>query len=528
MPHARPIQPSAEGNLQSEVVAFLSDPASYAAVERVERFETHGNFVFLAGGDAWKIKRAVRFPYMDFSTLEKRHAACVREVEINRRFGSDLYLGCVPIGRSQTGRLDFGHADDIVEWAVHMRRFDQSALLSVIAGRTGVSDELARALADIVHHVHRSAEPAALSSGVACFRELMTSIAARLCKSEITCPDLTRLTHALAERIETCAATLDARAEKAFVRRCHGDLHLSNIIVLQGQPALYDAIEFDEAVATIDTLYDLAFLLMDLDRHDQRPAANVVLNRYLWLSGMPLDFQGLIALPLFLSLRAAVRAMVTVDRSGYERDEVHERDLAQARAYLSMALEYLKQPSPQVVAIGGLSGTGKSTVAASLAPWLGAAPGAIHLRTDLERKGLAGVGEFERLPDGAYAPEAREHVYQALTEKARLILGAGHAVIIDGVFADQDAREDVQALAKEARVPFCGIWLHAHPETLLERVIGRRNDASDATAEVVRAQLQREPGSFTAEWRAVDAGGTPAATAAHIRVALKEFEDRSR
>jgi aminoglycoside phosphotransferase family enzyme len=106
MPHARPIQPSAEGNLQSEVVAFLSDPASYAAVERVERFETHGNFVFLAGGDAWKIKRAVRFPYMDFSTLEKRHAACVREVEINRRFGSDLYLGCVPIGPRRSRRRE--------------------------------------------------------------------------------------------------------------------------------------------------------------------------------------------------------------------------------------------------------------------------------------------------------------------------------------------------------------------------------------------------------------------------------------
>src|SRR5262245_40880952 len=148
MPQAQPIRP-VEDNSQSEVIAFLSDPASYAGVDRVERFETHANLVFLAGGDAWKIKRAVRFPYMDFSTLEKRHAACVREVEINRRFGSDPYVGCVPIARSQAGTLAFGHAGDIVEWAVHMRRFDQSALLSVIASETCVSTELARALAEV-------------------------------------------------------------------------------------------------------------------------------------------------------------------------------------------------------------------------------------------------------------------------------------------------------------------------------------------------------------------------------------------
>src|SRR5262245_1405400 len=184
MPQAQSAHPSVEGDTQNEVVAFLSDPASYAGVDRVERFETHGNLVFLAGRDAWKIKRAVRFPYMDFSTLEKRHVACVREVEINRWFGSDLYVGCVPIARLQAGTLAFEHAGDIVEWAVHMRRFDQSALLSVIADQTGVSDELARALADVIHQVHQRAQPAAPSSRVTCFRDLTTSIAARLGKSD--------------------------------------------------------------------------------------------------------------------------------------------------------------------------------------------------------------------------------------------------------------------------------------------------------------------------------------------------------
>jgi uncharacterized protein len=521
MAQAQPVDPAVQRNSQSEVIAFLSDPKSYSGVDRVERFETHGNLVFLAGSEAWKIKRAVRLAYMDFSTLEKRHAACVREVAINRRFGSDLYLGCVPIARSHAGKLVFGGNGDAVEWAVHMRRFDQSALLSVIADQTGVSNDLARALAEVVHQAHQRAEPA-VCSGTIALGELATSISTTLCQSAVACPDIALLARGLHERIGMSAAALDERGAHGFVRRCHGDLHLANIVLWQGRPALYDAIEFDEAIATIDTLYDLAFLLMDLDRHKLRPAANAVLNHYLWLSAKPLDLRGLIALPLFLALRAAVRAMVTVDRAGQESGDARERDLETARAYLRAALDYLKQPPAQLVAIGGLSGTGKTTVAAGLAPWLGPAPGAVHLRTDLERKRLAGVGELQRLPHSAYAPDVRKRVYQMLSEKARLVLSAGHGVIIDAVFANPDVRQDVQALAREAGVPFQGIWLHAVPEMLLKRVAERRNDASDATPEVVRTQLKGDHGPFTAEWTAVDAGEALADTIARARTAIKE------
>ena len=176
---------------QEEVIAFLADPASYSGVHRVDRFETHGNLVFLAGAEAWKIKRAVRFPYMDFSTLDKRHAACVREVEINRQFGSALYLGCVPIARSSAGTLVFGSDGDIVEWAVHMRRFDQSALLSNMARETGISNDLARLLADVVHEAHNGAER--VSQTVRRRRRSANSrhrIATALSKSGIACPEL--------------------------------------------------------------------------------------------------------------------------------------------------------------------------------------------------------------------------------------------------------------------------------------------------------------------------------------------------
>jgi predicted kinase len=335
---------------------------------------------------------------------------------------------------------------------------------------------------------------------------------------------LALLARGLRERIGMCAAVLDERAANGFVRRCHGDLHLANIVLSRGRPALYDAIEFDEAIATVDTLYDLAFLLMDLDRHKLRPAANAVLNHYLWLSAEPLDLRGLIALPVFIALRAAVRAMVTVDRAAQQRGEAREGDLKKARTYLQGALDYLKQPPPQLVAIGGLSGTGKTSVAANLAPSLGPAPGAVHLRTDLERKRLAGVGEFERLPHSAYAPDARKRVYQMLSEKARLVLSAGHAVIIDAVFADPNVRQDIEKLAREAGVPFQGIWLHAVPETLLKRVTERRNDASDATAEIVCAQLKGDHGPLTPDWTVVDAGGALIDTVARAGRAVKGLE----
>lgn len=505
---------------QEAAIAFLSDPASYSGVQCVERLETHGNLVFLAGTEAWKIKRRVRFPYMDFSTLEKRHIACVREVEINRQFGSALYLGCEPIVRSRAGKLVIGSDGDIVEWAVHMRRFDQSALLCNIARETGISVELARTLGDIVYEAHDRAGRASPSSGSAPIRELATSMSTALSKSEIACGELELLSSALSEQIKLSAATLDERAAAGFVRRCHGDLHLANIVTWEGRAALYDAIEFDESIATVDTLYDLAFLLMDLDHHSQRPAANVVLNRYLWRSRNVLDLRGLVAMPLFLALRAAVRAMVTADRARQERREGRQADNEKAPQYVGAALDYLEVPPAQLVAIGGVSGTGKTTLAAMLAPWQGRAPGAVHLRTDLERKRLAGVGEFDRLDEDAYSPEARRCVYEVLREKVRAVLPTGHSVIVDAVFAEPEVRQAIEALARDVGVPFHGIWLEADAETLLNRVGARRNDASDATPEVVRAQLRSDPGPFSPEWTVVDARGSLVETLAHVRFAI--------
>jgi aminoglycoside phosphotransferase family enzyme len=503
----------AGGRDQADVIGFLADANSYAGVDRVERFETHGNLVFLAGADAWKIKRAVQFPYMDFSTLEKRHAACLREVEVNRRFAPELYLDCVPIRRSPAGGLAFGGSGSTVEWAVHMRRFEQAALLSNLVQRGEITSEIARALADIVYDSHAGAARATPASGTASVRRLADNLASSLSASKVFGDEsVRRLSGAVTRQLDRVAPALEERARRGCVRRCHGDVHLANIVMWRNRPVLYDAIEFDEAIATIDTLYDLAFLLMDLDWHGHRSAANVVLNRYLWRSRSDLDLEGLAALPLFLTLRATVRAVVTVDRASQENADAQRRDHQRARGYLAAALSYLEPLSPRLVAVGGLSGTGKTTLAAALAPGLGAAPGAVHLRSDLERKALAGVGELERLPESAYTPDARRHVYEVLEKKARLVLQAGHSVIVDAVYTEAEQRLAIEAAAATLGLPFHGLWLGADAETLLSRVGRRSSDASDATTETVRLQLRTGPGHLSPAWIKVHAGGTAGET----------------
>lgn len=508
---------------QAEVIAFLSDPASYPTKpERVERFETHGALVFLAGEEAWKIKRAVRFPYLDFSTLEKRKAVCAREVEINRRLAPEIYLGCAPITRTGDGRLAFGGRGEIIEWAVRMRRFDQAALLSNVAKAGGLTPDLAGDLADIAFESHRAAERAANIHGADRIRRLLGSVGATLAGLEdaFNVDEIGRFRERAAVQLDRCAAVLEARASGGFVRRCHGDLHLRNIVLWRGRPVLFDAIEFDDELATIDTLYDLAFLLMDLDSGGHRGAANIVLNRYLWRSNKQLDLKGLKALPLFIGLRAGVRAMVTAERAEQEQGRRKADEIRSARTYLDAAIAYLAPSAPRLIAIGGLSGTGKSTLASALAPSVGSAPGAVHLRSDLERKSLFGVDEMVRLAPEAYTKAANDKVYATLSEKARTVLSAGHAVVVDAVHGTPVERAEIEALATGLGVPFQGLWLEAPPDRLIARVAARRRDVSDATPDVVRQQLAREIGPLTEGWARVDARGSTAQTLEKARDVL--------
>jgi hypothetical protein len=497
----------AEERQQAEAVAFLADVASFGLSRgSVETISTHGATVFLAGDRAYKIKRAVRFPYMDFSTLPRRKAALERELEINRPNAPSLYLGLVPLTRSGDGQLGLGGSGEVVEWVLEMARFEQSSLLSQIARKEGISTGIARALAETVREAHERAPVAAVTTGT----RGPAAVVEELAEAFSRLPDptgrgvLASFPGALRARLERSRAVLEVRARAGLVRRCHGDLHLNNIVLLDGRPVLFDALEFDENLATIDLLYDLAFLLMDLDARGMRAAANIVLNRYLWLRDEPLDLDGLALLPLFLALRAGIRAMIGIGRLDELKGKARRAARAEAVRLLENGQDHLSPPAACLVAVGGLSGTGKSTLAAALAPQFGACPGALHLRSDLERKSLAGVAETSRLPDAAYSREMAATVYDTLAGKARRALRAGHSVIVDAVFLREEERAAIEAVARQTGARFHGLWLTADRATLVARVAARQGDASDATPAVVDLQLSRGTGAVA--WTQVDAG----------------------
>lgn len=497
-------------NNQAEVVAFLGDPASYTPPpESVERIETHGALIFLAGDRAIKIKRAVAFHYMDFSTLKKRQKACEREVEINRLTAPAIYRGVLAITREGDGRLAFNGNGLTVEWAIEMARFPQGNVLDRMAveGRLPVS--LMIPLADHIAAYHRAAPVAEGHDTAAGLQRIIAGVTQSLAKVPEILPagEAKRFGLTIECRLDDARALLHTRAGDGYARRCHGDLHLRNIVLLDGRPTLFDAIEFDEEIATIDVLYDLAFLLMDLWHRDDRQHANAVLNRYLWRCDDVAFLDGLAALPLFLSLRAAIRAMVTIDRLQHVSGRDHKEAVQEIRAYFDLARDFLAPSSARLIAIGGLSGTGKSTLAAGLAPLIGIAPGAFHVRSDVERKSLFGRDPEEALAADAYEEEVTREVYRRINEKAARALAANHSVILDAVFAREGERVAAQQIASGAGVPFNGFWLTASAAHLIERVAARTGDASDADAEVVKMQLQYHLGSI--QWEKIDASSAP-------------------
>lgn len=500
---------------QAQIFTFMGDPASYdPQPARVERVDTHAAVVFLAGDFAYKIKRAVRLPYLDFSTLEKRRAMCEREVEINLKTAPELYLGVVPITRDTCGKLEIDGKGDTVEWAVKMHRFDQAGLFDRLALKGELPLELMPPLAKTIAELHGKARRNRNVSGEKSIGHVVDDVLNALVKGA---PPLARgevenLSTAMRAELRNISALLDRRGREGFIRRCHGDLHLRNIVRVEGEPVLFDAIEFDEEIATVDILYDLAFLLMDLWHRGLKRHANSVFNVYLrQREAGPLlkSLEGLGALPLFLAVRAGVRAMVSLDRLNVVEGAERKAAQAEAREFFDLAQGFLDKPAPRLVAVSGLSGTGKSTLAALLAPKVGPVPGALVVRSDVERKRLAGARETEQLGLEHYTPAATGRVYRALFEKAKAALAAGHTVILDAVFAREDQRERPREIARDTGVPFTGLWLEAPEADLVERVQARKGDASDADASVVRKQLDYDTGEIN--WNKVDASGAPEA-----------------
>jgi len=493
-------------NQQDEVLAFLDAQARRGGA-LVERRETHISTVVLAGALAWKLKRAVKFSYLDFSTPALRLAACERELALNRRTAPRLYRAVRRITRQRDGRLAFDGDGDLVDAVVEMNRFDDSTLFDTLARCHALTHGLLTALARKVADFHRGA--AVGEGGAQAVGAVIDLNRDALAASGVfDSATLSAYDGAVRQAFAAAAPQLGARARAGKVRHCHGDLHLRNICLVDGAPTLFDCIEFDDRLATIDVLYDLAFVLMDLWHRNETAAANWLLNRYLDHSD---ETDGLPLLPLFMSLRAAVRAHVTAAQAGTAPDASRVGLVAEARVYLQLARDLLTPAPARLVAIGGFSGTGKSTLAAALAPHLGVAPGARVIASDRLRKALYGVAAETRLPQAAYASQVSEQVYGQAADLAARITGAGTAVVVEAVFDRPQDRLRIARAGATSGVAFTGLWLDAASETLISRVAGRSGDASDATAAVVRAQLKRDPGPL--DWIRLDAGRPPEAVA---------------
>jgi len=444
---------------QDEAIAFLSDAASYGFPGAlVERIETHCSIVFVVDDRAYKLKRAVAFSSLDYSTIERREAACRAELALNRRTAPELYLGVRSVRRTSDGGLAFGDDGPIVDWVVVMRRFDQGDLFDRLADARHLTPELVRALADEIATFHAAAEHSPAYGGADGLRD---AIERNRC-DHLTVENV--LGHAAIESL--CVASLaalgrttdqlDRRRVAGKVRRGHGDLRLANICLVDDRPTLFDAIEFSDPISCIDVLFDLAFLLMDLHQRGLGTLANILLNRYLDATR---DTGGLSALPLMLSIRAATRAYTL---AGAAARHAHRSDAqyyaASARSLLAMASSLLEPAQRRLIAIGGVRGSAKAALANRLAATFRPVPGARVLRANVALRTALHVPLNARLPATEEAATV-EATYDQMGSEAAQVLRAGFTAIVDASFVHAERRQAIAAVAAAAGVPFVGLWL---------------------------------------------------------------------
>ncbi len=503
---------------QQEIVDRLAAGEAFGGT-KPDRIDTHISVVFLTADRAYKLKKAQKTSYLDFRTLEDRRTVCEREIELNRRTAPAIYLGTVPVTQDTDGALRIGGDGEALEWLVEMVRFDPDATFDRLAAAGALSSELFIGLADEIAAMHRTAkpldDPALASSMDGVIEENETELSARIGHPF----DAAAVEQLIARHREIDAALsglFEDRVADGMFRVCHGDLHLRNICLFDGRPTIFDALEFNDAFTRIDVLYDIAFLLMDMIHAGLVAEANAVFNRYLYRMD---DVSGLRALPYYLSSRAAIRAHVTAKMAEGQRDEAKRTEtLGDAAAYLAQALDSLEEPPPAMIAIGGYSGTGKSTVAYRLAPYVGGEPGAVVLGSDLLRKRRFDVEPAETLPQNAYEPEVSQDVYSEMIQDGRRVVREGRSAILDATFLHPDSRARAESAARMAGVPFFGIWLSGDPDELVRRVDARIKGASDATSAVLRRQLA--DGHGETDWIEIDATSPGADPAADIAVLL--------
>lgn len=518
----------------SEIISFLRiapeqwDIGDAQPSDRIELIETHGASVLLGNNIALKIKKPVLYGHMDYSTTEQRRLFCEKELARNLLGAPALYLDVVPIYAGVEIPFCFeANGTDPIDFAVRMKRFKtEDQLDSVLAGRR-LNTELQDLLADHIADFHQQSEIEKAPEKVPDFHSVIDQNFLQL---DSFCPELLPLEAAIRFREKLHLKTQEtsglfrALIENGQVRYGHGDLHLQNLCLFRGEPLLFDAIEYQDDFVISDILYDLSFLLMDLWQREETKTANRIFNQYLasigWLTA-PEPLQSLELLPFYLAMRAGIRTHVSASRFYQtENPDEKKRFKERTRFFFDQANAFLENTPPRLLAIGGFSGSGKSTLAQNLSPEIGAAPGAVRLRSDVIRRKLIKWDDYSPMPQWAYTSEMSQKTYQAIEQAARAALVAGHSVIIDAVLDRQCDQSAFEEIASATKTPFDGIWLDVRPEIMAQRIEGRAQDASDATVEVLRKQLAK-PVAINENWHRLDGNGTQSDILYKARTLLK-------
>ena len=486
--HARP-------DPHRDLVHALLDPACYPhPVRQVEHIETHISDVFLTGEYAYKLKKPLDLGFLDFSTLEKRRLCCEEELRLNPRLAPELYLEVVPISGWPAQPRICGDGEPF-EYAVRMQQFDQAGMLERVLARGELTRAHAYEIADLVAGFHATLPPAPPNSGYGNSESIVGPALQNfdqllpLIENERDRGVLERLRQWTQAQHASLASAFEQRRREGFVRECHGDLHLGNMVLIEGRVRIFDCIEFSPLLRWIDVINEAAFLVMDLIQRRHPDLAFRFLNRYLEITG---DYAGVRLLRYYMVYRALVRAKVAAMRAA--QDDVERAAVpvlrAKCSAHLALAEQLIEAARPALVILHGLSGSGKTSVSQVVLE----SAGAIRIRSDIERKRLHGLSGNARsgsaVGQGMYTDASGAATYGRLAELASRVLEAQFPALVDATFLEHGQRERFRLLARELHAPFAILHIEASELELRRRIAQRTDDASEATSAVLERQLQ--------------------------------------
>lgn len=485
---------------QSDIIKVLSNPKTYGKnIDRVDICQSHISILFLVGNRVYKLKRAVLYPEADFSTPEKRRFSCVREMKRSTIYAPGLVINVKPIRRLENGKIVIGGKNGAeIDTVLEMHRIPRENLLnnllpSPFFGRFETMD-----LAESLAKLHNRAKIFKTKWGADVVKKVILENESIL---SCFCPDLFKkeaintLTRKSLSTLAQTASLIRYRQKTGHVRKCHGDLLLSNIAYHKNNFLFFSPIEYNETQSCIDTLYDLADVLMDLEIKGLRPLTNILFNHYMAYTN---DIDGFPLLPLYQSVRAASRAAVCAKRSTLLKGNEKKSVIKEARRYFDLATRFISDFRPILIACGGLSGSGKSRVARDLGGMLSPAPGAVILRDDVVKKQIVGLAPHQTLDEQYNTPAFDEVVYDVLRQEARTALGTGSCVIVDALFHNPTERQAIEDLARELQLPFIGFWMDAPLSVRTNRVEKRLRNPSDVRSyEELQKQLTIETGPIS-------------------------------